>query len=158
MDADDVVYSLKRWIDPELKSPAAAPARSRISRRPTSTRSATNRGAVQRSRFQLTQFFSSIIDKHTVEKLGRRLRRRGFNGTGPYCWDNWVPRQLMKRNPHYKWGPDFYQNCGPAHIERVVWKIIPENSTRLASVMTNQVQLTQYILQIAPRPVMKART
>ena len=54
-------------------------------------------------------------------------------------------------------GPaDFYQNRGPAHIERVVWKIIPENSTRLASVMTNQVQLTQYVPQIALAQALKA--
>ena len=160
MDSDDVVYSLKRWIDPELKSPVRGRAGKVKDIR------ATDKYTVEYELnepfselpFQLTQFFSSIVDKNTVEKLGADFGVKGFNGTGPYCWENWVPRQefVMKRNPHYKWGPDFYQNRGPAHIERVVWKIIPENSTRLASIMTNQVHLTQYIPQIALDQAMKA--
>lgn len=160
MTADDVVFSLKRWIDPELKSPVRGRAGKVKDIKASDKYTVVYELEEPYSElpFQLTQYFSSIIDKETVAKLGADFGVKGFNGTGPYCWESWIPRQefAMKRNPHYKWGPDFYQNRGPAHIERVVWKIIPENSARLASIMTNQVHLTQYVPQIALTQAMSA--
>ncbi len=51
----------------------------------------------------------------------------------------------LRRNPNYKWGPPQYENKGPAHIEEIVWRIVPEETTRLAAVLTGQSQVTQYV-------------
>ncbi|MGE0718121.1 MAG: ABC transporter substrate-binding protein, partial [Alphaproteobacteria bacterium] len=159
MVADDVVYSIKRWVDPELKSPV----RGRAGR--VKDVRAKDKYTVEYELeepfgellFQLTQYFASIVDKASVEKLGADFGVKGFNGTGPYCWEAWVPRQefAMRRNAAYKWGPDIYKNTGPAQIERMVWKIIPEDSTRLAAIQTNQVHITQYVPYIALDQIMK---
>ncbi|MGE0725502.1 MAG: ABC transporter substrate-binding protein [Alphaproteobacteria bacterium] len=160
MVADDVVYSLKRWIDPDLKSPVRGRAGKvkEIRAKDKYTVEYELDEPYGELLFQLTQYFSSIVDRNSVEKLGADFGVKGFNGTGPYCWESWVPRQefALKRNPHYTWGPDIYKNRGPAQIERMVWKIIPEDSTRLAAIQTNQVHITQYVPYIAMSQAMKA--
>ncbi|MCI2425395.1 ABC transporter substrate-binding protein, partial [Candidatus Acetothermia bacterium] len=40
-------------------------------------------------------------------------------------------RVTMVRNEEYTWGPAFVKNPGPAHIERIVLKVIPEAMTRV---------------------------
>ncbi|MEJ1975264.1 MAG: hypothetical protein WDN49_03545 [Acetobacteraceae bacterium] len=42
---------------------------------------------------QLTMYFASIVDEAAVQKLGANFGVQGFNGTGPYCWASWTPRQ-----------------------------------------------------------------
>ena len=85
-----------------------------------------------------------------VERLGENFGVQGFNGTGPYCWVSWTPRQdlVLQRHPNYRWGPDFYQNPAP-QVERVIWRISPESQTRLAALQTGQGDVTQYIPAIA---------
>ncbi len=38
-------------------------------------------------------YFASIVDEAAVQKLGANFGVQGFNGTGPYCWASWTPRQ-----------------------------------------------------------------
>ena len=49
---------------------------------------------------QLSLFFTTIVDRHAVETLGRDFGVRGFNGTGPYCWGGWQPRQELVLHRH----------------------------------------------------------
>ena len=59
---------------------------------------------------------------------------QGFNATGPYCWVSWTPRQeiVLKKNPYYAWGPPMYKDPRP-EIDQIVWKIVPEANTLMAS-------------------------
>ena len=59
----------------------------------------------------------------------------------------------LKRHDAYTWGPPIYENRGPAHVQEVIWKIVPEENTRLAALMTGQSQVTQYIPQSGFRVV-----
>lgn len=56
-------------------------------------------------------------------------------GTGPYVLANWVrgDRIVLTANPSY-WG-------GPVPIERVVWRTIPEPSSRVAALQNGEVDL-----------------
>jgi peptide/nickel transport system substrate-binding protein len=149
MTADDVVYSIKRWADPATRSPVAwrAGPIDDIVARDATTVEYRLKAPYSELLYQLTFSFGTIVDKANVEALGADFGVKGFNGTGPYCWVDWRPRNDMrlKRNPNYKWGPPQYENKGPAHIEEIVWRIVPEETTRLAAVMTGQSQVTQYV-------------
>ena len=149
MTADDVVYSLKRWIDPETKSPVrwrAGPVEDIVAKDPLTVEYRL-KAPFSEMLYQLTQSFAVVIDKANVEALGNDFGVQGFNGTGPFCWGDWKPRNEMrlKRHAAYKWGPPIYENRGPAAVQEIVWKIVPEESTRLAAVMTGQSQVTQYV-------------
>jgi peptide/nickel transport system substrate-binding protein len=149
MTADDVVYSLKRWIDPATRSPVvwrAGPVDDIVARDATTVEYRL-KAPYSELLYQLTLQFGTIIDKANVDALGADFGVKGFNGTGPYCWVDWRPRNdlRLRRNPNYKWGPPQHENKGPAHIEEIVWRIVPEETTRLAAVMTGQSQVTQYV-------------
>ena len=149
LTAQDVVYSIKRWIDPATRSPVAwrAGKIEDIVATDDYTIEYKLKAPFSELLYQLTQSFAVIIDKANVEALGADFGVKGFNGTGPYCWGDWKPRNefRLKRHAAYKWGPPIYQNTGPAQIEEIVWRIVPEDNTRLAAVMTGQTQVTQYV-------------
>lgn len=149
MTAADVVYSIKRWIDPATRSPVswrAGPVEDVVAINDTTVEYRL-KAPFSELLYQLTQSFAVVIDKANVEALGADYGVRGFNGTGPYCWVDWRPRNDMRMRRHdaYRWGPPIYENRGPAHIQEIVWRIAPEENTRLAAVLTGQSQATQYI-------------
>lgn len=150
--ARDVVYSINRWVNPETRSPV------RWRAGPVKEIRAVDDHTVEYELtepfgellYQLTLFFGSIVDQATVERLGQNFGVQGFNGTGPFCWASWTPRQelVLQRHPNYRWGPPIFQNPAP-QVDRVVWRVIPEANTRLAAMQTGQGDVTQYIPYIA---------
>ncbi len=160
MTADDVVFSLKRWIDPATASPVAWRAGDveDIVAIDELTVEYRLNAPFSELLYQLTQSFGTIVDRDNVEALGEDFGIAGFNGTGPFCWVSWAPRDqlVMERNPNYTWGPSFYENQGPAHLERIVWQVVPEASTRTVAVLTGQSDITQYVPHIAVAQLMDA--
>ena len=62
-------------------------------------------------------------------------------GTGPYRIVDYVPQSkvTLVRNEDYNSAPPYAQHTGPAHIERVEWRIVPEDSTRYGLLRAGQV-------------------
>lgn len=147
MTAADVVYSLKRWIDPAARSPVANRAGKvkEISAPDDHTVVYELQEPFSDLLYQLSLAFASVVDKASVEALGPNFGVQGFNATGPYCWVSWTPRQdlVMKKNSYYNWGPPIYQNPSP-QIDQIVWKIVPEANTLMAAMQAKQADLTYY--------------
>jgi peptide/nickel transport system substrate-binding protein len=152
MKAEDVVYSLRRWSDRVNPTPngfRAGPVKEiRAEGDDTVVYELTE--PYSDLLIQLALSFSSVVDKASVESLGQNFGVQGFNGTGPYCWVGWTPRQelRLKKNPHYTWGPSIYKNGAP-QIDEIVWKIIPESSTLLAALQSRQADISYYVPPIA---------
>jgi peptide/nickel transport system substrate-binding protein len=148
MTADDVVYSLKRFIDPATRSPVRWRAGQVKEIRATSPTTVEYELSQPYSElpFQLALFFMSIVDKNSVETLGANFGVQGFNGTGPFCWVSWTPRGdfVMKKHEGYNWGPPIFNNPAP-QVDRVIWRVIPDDNTRLAALQSGQGDATQYI-------------
>ncbi len=89
-------------------------------------------------------FQATVLNEDNVKALGRDFGVKGFDGTGPYCWTSWEPRNqtVLTRRPEYKWGPPFYANRGPAKFEKIVFRIVPEEAARLAAMASGQMDLT----------------
>ena len=109
-------------------------------------------------------FTTAIHNQESVEALGKDYGIKAIDGTGPWCFESWQPRTeiVLKRHDAYKWGPSMYQNKGPVKFEKLVIKIVPEDSSRVAAMMggqfdvTNQIPL-QFIEQVRPRPISTSR-
>jgi len=69
---------------------------------------------------------------------------RALIGTGPYIFKEWVPgdRIVLERNERYRHGPGFSPNRGPAHFQRMVFRVIPEDATMTAEVTAGNVDIT----------------
>ena len=98
MKAEDVVYSIKRWIDPETKSPVRwrAGKVADVVAKDDYTVEYKLTAPFSELLYQLTQSFAVVIDKEDVAKLGADFGVKGFNGTGPFCWVEWKPRNEMR--------------------------------------------------------------
>ena len=64
-------------------------------------------------------------------------------GTGPFQLDNYLPgdRIEISRNPRYAWGPSFYGVLDGTEINRVVFKIISDSTTRGSTLINRQVDV-----------------
>src|SRR6185295_19816775 len=103
---------------------------------------------------QLTMFTTAIHNKESVESLGKDYGTKSIDGTGPWCYESWSPRTeiVLKRHDAYKWGPSMYQNKGPVKFERLVIKIIPEDSSRVAAMLAGTFDVThQFPSQFIPQ-------
>ncbi|MEM9552185.1 MAG: ABC transporter substrate-binding protein, partial [Pseudomonadota bacterium] len=153
MTAEDVAYSINRWVDPETKSPVAwrAGEVENVTAIDDFTVEYKLQAPFSELLYQLTQSFGTIVDKDNVDALGEDFGVTGFNGTGPFCWSEWTPRDKMiiTRHEAYNWGAPFHDNQGPASMAQITWQVVPEENTRTVAVLTGQSEVTQYIPDIA---------
>jgi peptide/nickel transport system substrate-binding protein len=159
--AADVIYSFKRLKDPDIKAPYAWRAGNIKELRapdPYTVEYELNEPFADLL-LQLTMFTTAIHNQESVEALGKDYGIKAIDGTGPWCFESWQPRTeiVLKRHDAYKWGPSMYQNKGPVKFEKLVIKIVPEDSSRVAAMMggqfdvTNQIPL-QFIQQVKASP------
>jgi peptide/nickel transport system substrate-binding protein len=89
--------------------------------------------------------YGSIPDSEMVKKYGKDygILPESVSGTGPFKLNNWVrnDRVELVRNPDYAWGPSFYQNRGPAHLQKVIFRTIPEESSRSAALERREIDM-----------------
>ena len=159
--AKDVVYTVNRVIDKETKSPFYWRMGKVKEVRAADDFTVEYELEEPFSELlpNLTVFQATIVNEENVKALGRDFGVKGIDGTGPFCFTSWEPRNqtVITRRPEYKWGPEFYQNRGPAKFEKIVFKIVPEEAARLAAMASGQVDVTttmadQYIPQVAKMP------
>ncbi len=152
MTADDVVYSIRRLVDPATHSPVRWRAGSvkDIRAKDEYTVEYELNEPFGELPYQLSLYFTSIVDHVAVEKLGANFGVQGFNGTGPFCWVSWTPRQdmVLRKHEGYRWGPPIFANPEP-QVAKIIWRVIPDDNTRLAAMLSGQGDVTQYIPYVA---------
>jgi peptide/nickel transport system substrate-binding protein len=149
MTSEDVVYTFKRMIDPENKKPSAqkmGKVKDIRAEGPTKIVYELTE-PYNELLYTLSLMHATILNKDNVETLGKDFGLKGIDGTGPFCWESWTPRNdlVLKRHDAYKWGPPIYKNAGPAHVERIVWKVVPEDASRVAALASGQADLSYAI-------------
>jgi peptide/nickel transport system substrate-binding protein len=162
--AEDVIYSFKRLKSPEIKGPYAWRAGEIKELRapdPYTVEYELNE-PYSELLLQLTMFTNVIHNKESAEALGKDYGVKGADGTGPWCFESWQPRTqiVLKRHDAYKWGPSMYKNKGPVKFEKLVIKIVPEDSSRVAAMMAGQFDIThqfpaQFISQAKTAPMLQ---
>jgi peptide/nickel transport system substrate-binding protein len=62
-------------------------------------------------------------------------------GTGPFVFKEWQRRNriVLAKNPKYAWGPPWAKHTGPAYLDEVVFRIIPEDGSRVAALESGQI-------------------
>jgi peptide/nickel transport system substrate-binding protein len=162
--ADDVIFSFKRLTSPEIKGPFAWRAGTIKDLRAPDPYTVEYELAEPFSELllQLTMFTNVIHNKDSVEALGKDYGVKGADGTGPWCFESWQPRTqiVLKRHDAYRWGPSMYKNKGPVKFEKLVIKIVPEDSSRVAAMMAGQFDIThqfpaQFITQAKAAPMLQ---
>lgn len=144
--ADDVKYTFDRWQKTE-KSPTAytiAPV------------SATDVVDPQTVKFTLKEPYNIFIDqiagswavilnKDAVDKAGKDYGVTTAEGTGPFKFGSWTRNDKLTftKFADYNWGSGVAQNKGPAYVDGIEIRVIPEDNTRIAEFQAGNIHLVQ---------------
>jgi len=93
--------------------------------------------------FNLAYPWNIIQPKGAYDEYGDRYGFDALVGTGPFVFDEWVQGEkiVLKRNPNYTHGPDFVGNQGPAFLDGIVFRILPEPATLINELRFGNVDL-----------------
>jgi peptide/nickel transport system substrate-binding protein len=85
--------------------------------------------------------YLGIVSPTAVKKDPAAFARAPI-GTGPFMFKEWVPKDhiTLVKNPDYNWGSSFFQHTGPAYLDEVIFKIIPEASVRTGALKSGEIQ------------------
>lgn len=66
-------------------------------------------------------------------------------GTGPFIFDSYQRGQTARfvKNPAYNWGPGYAKHEGPAYLDAVTYRFIPEYAVRAGALTSGQVDLIE---------------
>lgn len=140
MTAEDVKYSFEFDAGPEARR---RPPRRLFAHRPAGDRYAHARQDLPEGTLHPLGLFPDEIHGHLAEGSARELWRRPFQadfldgvGTGPGMFEEWRPNEYvsLKRNPNY-WQKEL------PRWERLVVRIVPEDATRVAYLMTGETDI-----------------
>src|SRR5205807_7240018 len=87
--------------------------------------------------------YLGIVSPTAVEKMGLAEFARHPVGSGPFMFKEWVPKDhvTLVKNPDYNWGSSYFKHTGPAYLDQVIFKIIPEESVRTGTLKTGETQI-----------------
>ncbi|QRG65171.1 ABC transporter substrate-binding protein [Brevibacillus choshinensis] len=87
----------------------------------------------------LSSGFLGISSPKAIQEFGDQYGKHPV-GTGPFKFVKWSENDeiVLEKNPDYKWGPPTAENKGPSHLDKLIFKIIPEEATRIGSVQSGQ--------------------
>lgn len=80
-----------------------------------------------------------IISPAALSKHGNAIAQNPI-GSGPFRFVSLIQgvEIRLERNPEYSWVPTGAPHQGPAHLERLVFRNVPEESTRVAALQSRQ--------------------
>ncbi|MBC7092788.1 ABC transporter substrate-binding protein [Candidatus Bipolaricaulota bacterium] len=91
--------------------------------------------------------FHEIVPKHYVETVGDAYFAEHPIGTGPFRfvrWDKGVQVVMERYDGYYGGSPDI-PPVGPAKVDRVIFRVLPETSTRIAALRAGDIHIATRI-------------
>jgi len=144
-NAEAAVYSFERIVNPDTKSEYAVfqlgPYESSraIDEFTLELKMAEPYGALPVS---LATYGIAMVSPDAAEKAGNQFGQNPV-GSGPFIFKEWVPQShvTLVRNPDYNWASPIHKVSGPAPLEEVTFRVIPENATRAAALQSGEVDM-----------------
>lgn len=93
--------------------------------------------------FFVSQF--EIISPKSFSEPDLKKGGTGIAGTGPFILDRYVKGQEIsyRRNPDYNWAPSTAAHQGPAYLETVSYRFLPESSVRSGALLSGQADVIE---------------
>lgn len=105
--------------------------------------------------FNLSHLYGSMMGPDALESDGLEdygTAGHKVIGTGPFKLKSWVPGDhvTLVKNKDYNWGASWYVNKGPAKIDKIIYRIIPDQAARFAGFESGSIDVLQ---QVPPNKV-----
>jgi len=84
-----------------------------------------------------------MVSPAGVKQYGDQDFGRHPVGTGPFKFGEWVPNDhiTLERFDDYKWAPSILKHNGAAYLDKVIFRMLPEDSTRVAALENGEAQV-----------------
>lgn len=91
----------------------------------------------------LTQAYFGIQSQHALETRTAAQNCSDPIGSGAFVVDKWNHGQdlILKRNPNYTSPPATATHSGPAYVDEIDWKFVPDGLTRVAALKAGEADL-----------------
>ena len=142
--AHDFVWTYERALDPDLASPGTGRRLNGMTfEAPDDYTLVFNFPAPAISLLQFVNWgYMAPMSQRAVEELGAEYELNPV-GTGPYKVVEVRPGEgvAMERWDEYNWGPEFFDgaNTGPYNFDRIEFRILPEEATRIAALESGDI-------------------
>lgn len=100
--------------------------------------------------FNLSNTAAGIHPANAYEKYGDDYGKKIVIGTGPYKLQEWIPgdKTVLVKNEEYNWGPEWMSNRGPALIDKIVLKVIPDENSRIMELEVGGIDILRNVPEI----------
>jgi peptide/nickel transport system substrate-binding protein len=149
LTAADVVSNYERWLNPETKGTSLwkMGAIDKITAKDNYTVEYHLKRPFSELLYHMSTGQHIIINTEQAKQLGADFGIRGMDATGPYCFERWNPRveTVLRKHEGYNWGPKIGNDPVSPQVGRVIWKVVPEENTRVTSLQVGQDDLAAQI-------------
>jgi peptide/nickel transport system substrate-binding protein len=103
--------------------------------------------------YQAVVIFGRPVSPRAYQELGDDINNHPV-GTGPFMYQEYVKQDhfTMVRNPDYNWGAPYFAHQDAAYLDEILWKIIPEPSTRVSALDNGEVMAIE---EVRPQDVVR---
>ncbi|MGV6874368.1 ABC transporter substrate-binding protein [Pseudochelatococcus sp. B33] len=86
-----------------------------------------------------------IISPPSFKAPNLKAGGKEIAGTGPFILENYVKGQEItyRKNPDYNWAPANAAHQGPAYLDEVTYRFLPESSVRVGALTSGQVDVIE---------------
>lgn len=101
----------------------------------------------------LAQVYLAIASPNALAEYNTLRYQYHQVGTGPFEFVEYVPedRIIIRRNPNYTWGPDFYNAPSSNSIEEIEFRFFRDAETRLLALENGDAQIMGELLPLDAR-------
>ncbi len=88
----------------------------------------------------------SLLSPKTTPTQGDSVNQKPV-GSGRFVVSEYAPKDhiTLSRNPEYTQRPPYSDHQGPAYLDRIIWKIIPESGTRITTLQSGETQMISFL-------------
>ena len=85
------------------------------------------------------------VSPDAVQKAGKDYGSTALVGTGPFKFVSYSADSevVLVRNDDYKWGPAFLKSRAAPYLDKIIWRIIPESTTRIATAESGELTFVE---------------
>jgi peptide/nickel transport system substrate-binding protein len=85
------------------------------------------------------------LSPEAVRKAGKDFGISTLVGTGPFKFESYRADAeiVIVRNDDYKWGPAHLKSSGAPYLDKIIWRIIPESTTRIATAESGELTFVE---------------
>lgn len=103
--------------------------------------------------------FNEVINRRQVQRVGQEGMQTRPDGCGPFRLADWRRGEavIMERFAEYYGGSTEIPGAGPAQIDRAIFRVLPENASRVAALLAGEVDIIAELPASAIRQVEASR-